>query len=189
MANVANVLAGKPVSAGGGVAFATRGTTLPTDATTALDPAFVFAGYISDEGLTETTERSTENVRAWGADLVKVLQTEFSTSYTFTMIEATNSDALSLAYGDENVTATEKGLRVAVKSAQLEHLSYVFTVRDGESRIRIVVADGQVTEVGEITYSDGEVIAYPITVTSFLDPVTDTYAVKYIDQPSAAGNA
>lgn len=186
VATVANIVAGKPVSAGGGVAYGPLGTTLPTDATSPLDPAFKPAGYISEDGLTETSERSTENVRAWGGDLVKVLQTEFATTYTFTCIESINGDVLSLVHGPDNVSATTDGFRVMVKSDQLEHQTFVFTVRDGDARVRIVVPDGQVTEVGEITYNDGSVIGYPVTVSSFLATVDDeqVYAVKYISRPS-----
>ena len=48
MPNASNVSAGKPKVAGA-VYRAPKGTTLPTDATTALASAFVDMGYVSEE--------------------------------------------------------------------------------------------------------------------------------------------
>ena len=59
--NVANVVAGKPLAAGG-VWIAPLGTALPTDETTALNAAFKSAGYIGEDGLTETIERATRGL-------------------------------------------------------------------------------------------------------------------------------
>ena len=50
MADVKNVTAAKP-KIGGAVYSAPLGTTLPKDATTALDKAFKALGYISEDGL------------------------------------------------------------------------------------------------------------------------------------------
>ncbi|WP_166140851.1 phage tail tube protein [Nocardioides ochotonae] len=182
----ANVVAGKPLATGG-VLIAALGTVLPTDATTALDEAFKGAGYIGEDGLTETTERSTEKVKAWGGDTVKVLQTDFAVSYQFTFLETLNGDVLRTVYGDANVTTTpataEAGTLHAVKinGETLPHKTFVFEVKDGEARIRIVVPDGQITEVGEVTYADGEVVGYQVTVEAFVDPTLGANAVKYVD--------
>ena len=187
MANdIRNVVAGKPLAAGG-VWRGPLGTTLPTDATTSLDAAIKAAGYIGEDGLTETQDRSTEKIRAWGGDTVKVVQTEFGLSFAFTFIEAVNGDVLKAVYGADNVTTTaataSTGNTHAVKvtSDQLPHETFVFEVRDGDARIRIVVPDGQITEVGEITYADGEVVGYSVTVEAFRDAALGGQAVKYID--------
>jgi hypothetical protein len=66
MANTAtNVTVGKP-NVSGAVYRAPIGTTLPTDATTALDPAFVSLGYVSEDGLSNNNELSVEATKAWG---------------------------------------------------------------------------------------------------------------------------
>ena len=48
------VSAAKPQK-GGAIFTAPAGTAIPTDATTALDPAFVKLGYASNEGLSNTS--------------------------------------------------------------------------------------------------------------------------------------
>jgi hypothetical protein len=186
MTNARNVAAGKPLATGG-VLIGDLGAEAPEDARTALDSAFVAAGYVGEDGLTETTDRSTEKVKAWGGDIVKVLQTDFSVTYSFTFIETHNSTVLETVYGDANVTtapATGSAgtLRtVKVNADTLPHKSFVFDMRDGDSRIRIYVPDGQVTEVGEVTYSDGELIGYQVTVEAFRDSELNANALKFLD--------
>lgn len=187
MANTAaNIVAGKPLATGG-VLIGPVGTVAPTDATTALNAAFISAGYIGEDGLTESADRSIEKVKAWGGDVVKVLQTDFSTSYSFTFLETLNSTVLKTVYGDTNVTTTAatatKGTLHAVKvnADTLPQKAFVFEVKDGIARIRIHVPLGQITEVGEITYSDGEVIGYQVTVEAFRDSTLGANAIKYID--------
>jgi hypothetical protein len=187
MANtVANVLAGKPLAAGG-VWLGPHGTAAPTNASTALVGAFKAAGYIGEDGLTEGTERSTDKVKAWGGDTVKVLQTDFAVTYTFTFLETLNDDVLKAVYGASNVTTTAATpstgtLRtVLINSDTLPHQAFVFEIKDGDARIRIHVPDGQITEVGEITYSDSEVIGYQVTVEAFRDTALGANAVKYLN--------
>jgi len=180
------VLTGKPLATGG-VLMAPLGSTAPTDATTALDAAFKGAGYVGEDGLTESAERSTDKVKAWGGDIVKVVQTDFAVTYSFTFIETLNSEVLKAVYGKDNVTTTAatstKGTLHAVKvnSDTLPRQAFVFEVKDGDARIRIYVPNGQITEVGEITYSDEDIIGYEVTVEAFRDSDLGANAVKYLD--------
>ena len=63
MADSTLVVAGKP-KVGGGIWTAPLGTTLPKDATTALDVAFKSLGYVSDDGLTNEITTDTEEIKA-----------------------------------------------------------------------------------------------------------------------------
>lgn len=184
MSNVANVLAGKPLATGG-VLVAPLGTGLPEDATESLDVAFKALGYVSEEGLTETTERATEKIKAWGGDTVKIVQTDFSVTYSFTLYESLNSDVLKTIYGDDNVTTTNPGgstlHEVKIHGEPLPAKAFVFEVKDGDARIRIAVPNAQVTELGEITYSDESVVGYPITIEALRDSDLGANAVKFID--------
>lgn len=180
-----NVVAGRPLSTGG-VLRGPLGTALPTDVTTAPGVAFKALGYVSEDGLTETVERSTDKIRAWGGDTVKVVQTEYGVSYSFTLIEATREDVLKAVYGEGNVTTTPATSSagalstVVLNSETLEHAAWIFEIKDGDARIRIVVPDGQVTEIGEVTYADGEAVGYEVTVEAFRDEAINGQAIKYI---------
>lgn len=182
---VKHVVAGKPL-ASGGVLVAPVGSTLPTDAVTALDAAFKALGYASEDGLTEATERSTEKIKAWGGDIVKVVQSEFSVTYAFTLMHATDADALKVVYGDDNVTTTAASptagtlQAIAINGEELPHKSFAFEMKDGANRLRIVVPNGQVTEVGEVTYNDSGVVQYSVTIEAFED-ASGNNAYKYLD--------
>ena len=61
--NTANVAAGKP-RVNGAIFVAPVGSTLPTDASTVLDAAFINLGFISDDGVTLGTSRSVISTHA-----------------------------------------------------------------------------------------------------------------------------
>ena len=185
MANsAANIVAGVPLATGG-ILIGDLTAAAPTTATGTLT-GFSAAGYIGEDGVTEANERSTDRIRAWGGDTVKVVQTEHNVTYQFTFLETLNADVLKAVYGEDNVlttpaTASSGTLHeVQVNAATLPHKSYVFEVKDGDAKIRIYVPDGQITEVGEITYSDSEVIGYEVTVEAYAD-VLGNKAYKFLD--------
>lgn len=174
MANtVSNVSAGKP-NASGSIYRAPAGTTLPTDASTALASAFVCLGYASDDGL--KNEFSTEDeVKAWGGDVVLSTKED---KFTFTLIEVLSPEVLKVAYGDTNVTGTSlaSGVSVAVNDTQQGGSVYVFEMLLGKDTLkRIVVPKGIVSEIGEIEYKDDEPVGYEITITCGADESGNTH--------------
>jgi hypothetical protein len=191
MANTAsNVVAGVPLATGG-ILIGALSAAAPTTALSTLT-GFNAAGYIGEDGVTEANERSTDRIRAWGGDTVKVVQTEHNVTYKFTFLETLNADVLKAVYGEGNVTTTAATVstgtlhEVQVNASTLPHKSYVFEVKDGDAKIRIYVPDGQITEVGDITYSDSEVIGYEVTVEAFADS-QGTKAYKYLDNGKFSG--
>lgn len=192
MANsVANVTAGKPLATGG-IWLAPFGSTAPADGAAALDVAYKSAGYIGEDGVTESNERDTTKIKAWGGDVVKIVQSEHSVTYTFRFIEALNGDVLKAVYGDDNVTTTAATVssgtihEVQIKGDMLPHFAIVFEIKDGDARIRISAPDAQVTEVGEITYSDSDVIGYEVTIECFAD-ANGVKAKKWLDNGVFSG--
>ena len=161
MASTQNVLVGKPDTAvSGGVSSAPIGTAIPTDATTALDPAFANYGFISEDGLTEANEKDSDKIKAWGGWIVKNLQTDSSASFSFSFIESANADVLKAICGEDNVTVTPAdtthGQQITAKFdlAQLPPRVWNFDVKDGDNKVRVSVPNGQITELGDVTYGD-----------------------------------
>ena len=169
MNDASNVSFGKP-KATGAVFVAPAGTTLPTNATSALDAAFKGLGYVSEDGLVNSVETDTENVNAWGGDLVLVGQTTFMETFMVNLIE-TNPEALKVYYGEDNVTVSGENITITQNSAQLPNVSVVFEIVLTGGRIkRIVVPNAQIVDrSGEITYVDGEPIAYPALFQAYPD--------------------
>lgn len=173
--NKANVHLGKP-KVGGSIFVAPAGSTLPTDATTALDAAFKNAGYISEDGVKNNNSKSVEDIKAWGGDVVKTYNKEHTDTFGFTVIETTNADTLKLVYGDGNVTATSSLISVAANGEDPDDLSIVveMVLQNGKAK-RIVIPLCNVTEVGEIEYKDDDVVGYALTVKALADSTGSTH--------------
>ena len=166
MPTVANVTTGKPKVAGA-VFVAPTGTTLPTDATTALGTAFKELGYVSEDGVTNNNSPESENVKAWGGDTVLILQTAKEDTWTLTLIEALNADVLKTVYGDANVTTGTGTITVNATSAQLADKVYVIEMSmKGGALKRVVIPTGSISELGEVVYKDDEAVGYELTITA-----------------------
>ena len=176
MANAKNVTAAKP-KVGGAVFRAPLGTTLPTDATTALNEAFKSLGYISQDGLVNSNSPSNTSESAWGGDTVLTQQTEKPDTFAYTLLEALSTAVLKSVYGDDNVTGTlETGITVKANSDPQESAAWVIEqVMRGGAHKRIVIPSAAVTEVGEITYSDEDAVGYETTITATPDTDGNTH--------------
>lgn len=175
-----NVSFGKP-KATGAVYVAPAGTPLPTTAWSTLNAAFKGMGYVSEDGLVNSVESDTEEVNAWGGDLVLVGQTTFKEMFTVNLIE-TNAEALKVYYGEDNVTVEGNGsITVRQTSEMLPNVVVVFELVLTGGRIkRIVVPNAQMADrSGEITYVDGEAITYPAVFVAYPDSNGQTH-IEYI---------
>lgn len=171
-----NVSFGKPKSTGA-VFVAPAGTPLPTTAWESLNGAFEGLGYVSEDGLVNGIETDVEDVNAWGGDLVLTGQTTFKEMFTVNLIE-TNAEALKVYYGEANVVEEGDGsITVTQTNEMLPRVVVVFELVMTGGRIkRIVVPHAQITDrSGEITYVDGEAIAYPAVFVAYPDANGDTH--------------
>ena len=177
MANtVTNVTTGQPKTTGG-IWVAPLGTTLPTDSTTALDAAFACLGYTSDAGVTNSNSPDTDTIRAWGGDTVLTPVSGKDDTFTFTLIEVMNDEVLKFVYGSANVTGTlATGLTVKANNSDPGDIIIAFEMllRGGATK-RIVLPCAHITEIGEITYADGDAVGYECTVAAQPDSYGNTH--------------
>lgn len=177
MPTVTNVSLGKPRKAGA-IFRAPLGTALPTDATTALANTYVQLGYVSEDGLTNTNSPETDTIKAWGGDEVLTVQSAKPDTFAFTLIEALNVDVLSAVYGSDNVTVDDQTNAITVNANGDEAEEAVWVIdmimRGGVLK-RIVIPDGQISELGDIVYKDDEAIGYEITLNAMPDASGNTH--------------
>ena len=87
------------VAVTGEIYYAVTGTALPTDTTTGLNAAFKGLGYVSEDGITETVDRSIDDIIAWqNATTVRSVVTDAKITYEFTLIQ-TNLDTAQFING------------------------------------------------------------------------------------------
>lgn len=180
MANDAsNVSFGKP-KATGAVFVAPAGTTVPTDATSALNVAFKNLGYVSEDGLVNSVQTDKQDVNAWGGDKVLSEQTTFGESFTVNLLE-TNEDALKTYYGADNVTVDGDDITIVQNSTPLPEVIVVFELLLTGGRIkRIVVPRAKIADrSGDISYADGTAVMYPAVFEALPDTSGNTHT-EYI---------
>jgi hypothetical protein len=189
MASTKNVSVGKP-KVGGAIYHAAAGSTLPTDASAALDAAFVQLGYVSDDGLTNTNAPDSDNVQAWGGDIVKTLLKSKEDTFKFTLIESLNVEVLKAIYGDDNVSgsiSTSTGITVKANSAVNDSSAWVVEmVLNGDILKRVVIPNAMLSDLGDVTYKDDEAIGYEATITALPDDDGNTH-YEYIKDSTVTG--
>lgn len=190
--NVANVTTGKP-KIGGAVKIAPVGTTLPTNATASLASAFVDAGYVSEDGVTNSNSPSVEKIKAWGGDTVLTPQSEKDDTFKMTLIEAMNLNVLKAVYGSANVSGTlETGISIAANASEPEAHSWVIDmIFTGGVLKRVVIPNGSITELGDVVYKDADAVGYEVTITGLPDEDGNThheYIMSASGTPAAPTN-
>ena len=102
------------------------------------------------------------------------------------MIESLNIDVLKEIYGSDNVSGdVTTGITIKANTQELEQHSVVIEmILKGNILKRIVIPNGKVTEVGEISYTDSEMVGYETTLNAFPDVEGNTH-YEYIKKGTA----
>lgn len=137
----------------------------PTAATGSLT-GFTELGYIHADGVTETRDRSTNQIRAWqNSDLVREVVTEATATFQFTLLE-TNAQTLALYYGIA-VDTTDGSVEVN-PAATGGRKSFVIDLIDSSDHVRTYIPTGEILSVGEQVYQNGEAVGYDVTITAYV---------------------
>jgi len=185
--NANHVYAAEPLTTGS-LLVAPLGTSAPTDAVSALTGPWVDLGYIGEDGFTETIDRSIEKKKAFGGDTVKILQTDYAHTFSFTLLESLNANVLKAVYGEDNVTVTpangSHGVQIKVNknARKLKKMSWVIDTTDTEldAFYRNYIPIGQITSVGDVTIVHTDTIMYEVELEAF--PNADgNYVITFTD--------
>lgn len=182
-----NVTWAKP-KIGGAIYVAPVGSTLPTDAITALDAAFTELGYASDDGLSNDYTPDTDVKKAWGGDTVLVVNKGVDDTFKVKLIESTSVDVLKTVFGSDNVTGTlDAGVKVsALGKGNSEQNSYVIDmIMKNDVMKRIVIPSATISDMDTIEYKDDDGVGYDITLTCSADTSGVTH-YEYISKAVTA---
>jgi hypothetical protein len=176
------ILTGQPNQAvTGAILSAPLGTPLPATAIASLNAAFKDSGFISEDGVTTTIDKSYEDIRDWSGKVRRKIlkETSFELEFNFLSFDLFT---LEETFGKENVIVTEPttahGEQVNVKIIvdSLPKKSYVINMKDGLNRMRIVIPTGEIiTDSVELSFKAGEAIIVPVKLTAYPDS-DDLYA-------------
>lgn len=150
-----------------------EGTKAPTTASSSIS-GMKGLGYISEDGVSETRDRSTTKLKAWqNAATVRTIVEEASLQLKTALIE-TNADTVGLYYGTTVDPAT--GAVLIDPSVTGGRKSFCLDVIDGDDFIRTWIPSGEIVEVGEQVYKNGEPIGYEITIEAYMTDIDGTTA-------------
>jgi hypothetical protein len=158
------------VAVTGAVYVGPTSATAPSSSASTLT-GFTDLGYVSADGITETIDKTTSQIRAWqGGALVREVVSEGTYSVTLTFIE-TNQEVLELYFGSE-ITGGELDGDPTNSGGRK---SFVMDVVDGSIVERTYIPAGEITAVGERTLASGEAIGYNVTITAYADTSNVTF--------------
>ena len=163
----------------GAIKYAPLGTTLPslsniTPSAVQLDQAFTGNEYVSEDGLTLTPSMSTTEIKDWSGTTVRKVLESFDGTLSWTMI-STNASAMGIAFGANHVTSSAANathgnqVKVELGAHIPEAQSWVFLMKDGNARIVVLVPNGQITEVGEVTFASNAAVGWNVTLSCYPD--------------------
>lgn len=170
----------------GAVYIATVGVTEPTDATTALGGSWSDGGYVDENGISITVNRSTTPIRDWSKAAVRTLLSEFSGSISLNFLQVDEFSAKRV-FGTSNVTKTaatsSKGELIKVSiGAELPPVeAWCFNMKDGNARIRVFVPRGQITSVNDMAYKPDQGHVIGGTLECYDDGTGKSIVVFYDD--------
>jgi hypothetical protein len=173
------------VAVDGVVATGVFGTAVaPTSATSVLGNTWTDLGYVSEDGVTESTSTSSEKIRAWQkAKVVRTVITEGAISFKLALIQ-TNADTVALYYGGE---VAADGSIIIDPTKERPIIALDLDVIDGDEVIRVYAPEAQVTEVGDIVYQNGAAIGYEVTIEAAYNETLGGSAQKWFSSLDTTG--
>lgn len=177
----------------GGVFYrAPLGTTVPTDATSPLDALFVDHGWLGEEGITLTVDRDIQKHYAFGSDLVKTTQGTYSESLQLSLLES-DPDVLETVFGPNVTLGVDGGgnrtIAIEHSSQMRPRSAFVVHTVDGSKTRRLVVPEGMVVDLADVSYVNSDLLKYTITVDCYKPSDGSEAVMEYIaDVGASAGS-
>jgi hypothetical protein len=168
------------------------GTPLPTDAVTALDPAFISLGRVADDGIDKTEDRPKSDKFDWGGSLIASLQDHFMLTLKFKLLQLVNADVQRAVHGADNVEVTPATvgsgtqIKSKINAKLLDQGIYVIDAYYMKMSGRLVLPVARPVMVGPLKWVHKDLATYELTVQAFPDSENNT-AYEYWDDGVTLG--
>ena len=151
----------------GTFAIAPYGSNFPRDASTPLTPVWHSVGYISEEGVTESTSDESSQIVPWRTRVsVRNDPGVVSTQYSFSLVEV-NVASMSVYYQELMGPGATQHYVAASKGLGLGFFAAVFTVVDGDWVSRRWIPRCQVVSRGDVVFGTQSEQSFPVVVEAF----------------------
>lgn len=173
----------------GAVYQAAIGSTAPTDAKSALDSAFVASGYVGPDGLSMSISKSYTDILDWSQSQVRRALSSYTGRISLSIMQIDEQSA-KLMFGADNVTHTAATsgagahgdqVKISIGANMPPRMAFCFNMKDGDARVRVYIPNGQVTEMGDISFVPNAAHMFPITIDSYDDGTGHSIYVFYDD--------
>ena len=176
------------VGVSGSVYVAPVGTALPTTEATALNVAFVELGFVGEDGVQFTDNKTVEGIKAWQSfyDIRKII-TEKEAAVEF-MLKQWNKDTVKLAFGGGSLTNVGSGSHSKYQppspTGTIDYRAMIIEWTDDTDKFRLVIPRGLIT--GEVTTnilrtSNADLpLHFDSVPAGFPDPLVDSTQPWYI---------
>jgi hypothetical protein len=170
----ANLLVGSAAGGADGTGlafFAPSGSAAPTNATGALDAAYLNAGLITEDGITASFSEDSTEIRAYGTQVSqRTVITGQTTTFQLTFLES-NETSLAIyhrkALGSITPAVSTGAFSLTTGTFTRQLYSAVFEIVDGTNKIRAYAPSVEVTNRGDMQVSAGNPVQYEVTLTAY----------------------
>jgi hypothetical protein len=162
------------VAGAGRVFIAPTNAAAPTNSTSALSAEFTDLGYVTEDGVSFTLGRETEDLNSWQADKVRVLTLRAPKSVEFALMQS-NKDTITTALGGGSVVEDEGNFTITPPADDVnEERALVIEFSDGDVNYRYYFPRVQVQGEVSFTLTRSGAVTYPINfgVLSHTPPYT-----------------
>ena len=167
----------------GAIWIAPQGTSLPTDASTALSASYKLLGFTSDAGVTIGESDDTQDLIAWeGRTVVYSFKNQFYKTCQFQPLQV-NADVLKLTYGNSNVTLSGTTYTIKHTAATLDPVCIVIETAPRTGIVKRYAGTFQLVTRGDITLDGTQSDMPQLTFNS----VPDSNGVHIYEYASVTG--
>lgn len=178
----------------GAIAVAPIGSILPTTAREKLDDSvWESGGYVGDAGIAISTNKGTTVIKDWSQGTVRKALSDFDGTISVPFLQVDEFAAKRVVGKNNTVFAkanTEHGnmLSIDLGPDMPDIESWVISMKDGDSRIRVIVPRGQVTNIDAINFVPNAANSWPGTLACYAGPEGWAIRVIYEDGTIIEGN-
>lgn len=149
---------------------APAGTALPIGPFEQLPEAWKHVGDITDDGISLTMDKSTEDLKNWANKVKRTILTDHSESISAPVMDTTE-ETMKVLFGTDNVKVTAaasghgKLVNVNISSSALPNPeAFLFLMKDGDTGVMIGCTKGQITGVDNVGFAPNTNITWTGTV-------------------------